>query len=105
MPSPQNSSSKAARRAIVMVIDGCGIGASPDAEQFGDLPNCNTLANTAHKVGGLRLPVLEKMGLGRISAIDGINAKALTNGLFGKLREKSNGKDTQTGHWEMMGIV
>ena len=99
------NSSKGARRAIVMVIDGCGIGASPDAADFGDAATCNTLANTARYVDGLHLPTLERLGLGKVSPIDGINAKAASNGLFGKLRERSNGKDTQTGHWEMMGVV
>lgn len=88
-----------------MVIDGCGIGASPDAGSFGDAATCNTLGNTAHHLGGLSLPNLQKLGLGKIAPIDGVDAKAATNGLFGKLRERSNGKDTQTGHWEMMGVV
>jgi phosphopentomutase len=88
-----------------MVIDGCGIGASPDAGSFGDAATCNTLGNTAHQLGGLSLPTLERLGLGKIAPIDGLNAKVASNGLFGKLRERSNGKDTQTGHWEMMGVV
>lgn len=88
-----------------MVIDGCGIGASPDAGSFGDAATCNTLGNTAHQLGGLSLPNLQKLGLGKIAPIDGVDANAATNGLFGKLRERSNGKDTQTGHWEMMGVV
>ena len=88
-----------------MVIDGCGIGAAPDAAIFGDQPTCNSLANTARRLGGLSLPALEKLGLGKIAAIDGLNKNSKTNGLFGKLRERSNGKDTQTGHWEMMGVV
>jgi phosphopentomutase len=100
-----STGAKAARRAIVIVIDGCGIGASPDAGSFGDAASCNTLANTARHVGGLRLPNLEKLGLGKVSPIDGIASSNNSNGLFGKLRERSNGKDTQTGHWEMMGVV
>lgn len=93
------------RRAIVLVIDGCGIGASPDAEAFGDSKTCNTLANTASHVGGLKLPVMEKLGLGNITAIDGVKQLDECYARFGKLEETSNGKDTQTGHWEMMGIV
>lgn len=93
------------KRAIVMVIDGCGIGAAPDAEEFGDLTSCNTLANIAREVGGLSLPNLGKLGLGSISPIAGIKAEASRMGLFGKLEEASNGKDTQTGHWEMMGVI
>lgn len=100
-----STESKAARRAIVLVIDGCGIGASPDAANFGDAASCNTLANTARQVGGLHLPNLEKLGLGKVAPIEGIAAGNSSNGLYGKLRERSNGKDTQTGHWEMMGLV
>jgi len=93
------------RRAIVLVIDGCGIGAAPDHEAFGDLSNCNTIANVAREMGGLKLPNLGKLGLGSISPIQGVNADLTKLGLFGKLEEASNGKDTQTGHWEMMGVV
>lgn len=99
------SDGKNKKRAIVLVIDGCGIGAAPDAQAFGDSTNCNTLANIAREVGGLDLPNLSKLGLGRISPIDGVKESAAKLGLFGKLEEASNGKDTQTGHWEMMGVV
>lgn len=94
-----------ARRAIVLVIDGCGIGAAPDAEAFGDSSSCNTLANTATRLGGLKLPTMEKLGLGNIAAIDGVKQLDQCFARFGKLEESSNGKDTQTGHWEMMGVV
>lgn len=93
------------RRAIVIIVDGCGIGAASDAHAFGDLPTCNTLANTAQAVGGLNLPTLAKLGLGNISPIRGVPAEEHCLGLYGKLQERSNGKDTQTGHWEMMGII
>jgi phosphopentomutase len=93
------------RRAIVLIIDGCGIGASPDAGRFGDAASCNSIANTAKAVGGLKLPNLERIGLGNITPIEGVKKNASANGIFGKLQEKSNSKDTQTGHWEMMGIV
>ncbi|MBX3073403.1 phosphopentomutase [Candidatus Obscuribacterales bacterium] len=99
------SENKANRRAIVMVIDGCGIGAAPDHEAFGDLSNCHTLANVARETGGLTLPNLARLGLGQISPIEGVDKSATKLGLFGKLEEVSNGKDTQTGHWEMMGVV
>lgn len=94
-----------ARRAIVVVIDGCGIGAAPDAEKFGDRKDCNTLANVGRVTGGLKLPTMERLGLGNITAIDGIRQVDDCSGHFGKLEEASNGKDTQTGHWEMMGVV
>lgn len=99
------SDGKNKKRAIVLVIDGCGIGAAPDAEAFGDLKSCHTLANIAREVGGLDLPNLSKLGLGRISPIEGVSENATKLGLFGKLEEASNGKDTQTGHWEMMGVI
>ena len=98
-------STENAPRAIVLIIDGCGAGAAPDADRFGDSFDCNTLANTANHVGSLSLPNLGKLGLGNITAIAGVPKNERASGLFGKLRELSNGKDTQTGHWEMMGVV
>lgn len=93
------------KRAIVIVIDGCGVGASPDAEAFGDPVTSNTIANTAKATGGLTLPNLKRLGLGNITSIEGVSREDRALALFGKLEESSNGKDTQTGHWEMMGIV
>lgn len=93
------------RRAIILVVDGCGIGAAPDADKFGDSFSCNTISNTAKAVGGLRLPNFEKLGLGNITSIEGVKAIEKSAGYYGKLKELSAGKDTQTGHWEMMGIV
>jgi phosphopentomutase len=93
------------RRAVVMVIDGCGIGAAPDFADYGDLANCNSLANTASYVGGLTLPNMAKLGLGNICDIQGVAKTKQNMGFYGKLQEASHGKDTQTGHWEMMGIV
>lgn len=93
------------RRAIILVVDGCGIGAAPDATKFGDSDSCNSIGNTAKAVGGLKLPVLESMGLGNIAALEGVKPVSNPTGFFGKLQEVSNGKDTQTGHWEMMGII
>lgn len=93
------------RRAIVLVIDGCGIGAAPDAAEFGDLTTCNTLANTARETGGLNLPNMAKLGLGNITSISGVPKVDKSLGFYGKLQESSNGKDTQTGHWEMMGVI
>lgn len=93
------------RRAIILVVDGCGIGAAPDADKFGDSFSCNTIGNTAQAVGGLRLPNFEKLGLGNITSIEGVKAIEKSAGYYGKLKELSAGKDTQTGHWEMMGIV
>lgn len=102
---PEPSIQKSSRRAIILIVDGCGIGAAPDAAAFGDQPTCNSIGNTARAVGGLKLPNLQRIGLGNIAQLAGVAPAANPTGIFGKLRERSNGKDTQTGHWEMMGIV
>lgn len=91
------------RRAIVLVADGLGVGAAPDAADYGDVGS-NTLGNTAKAVGGLRLPVLEDLGIGNLGAFEGISATRPT-GVVGRLAEKSAGKDTTTGHWELAGLV
>jgi phosphopentomutase len=101
----QETASGDPARAIVVVIDGCGIGSSPDHLHFGDSADCNSLANTASAIGGLHLPNLAKLGLGNITNIKGVKPAENPTGLFGKLAEASDGKDTQTGHWEMMGII
>lgn len=93
------------RRAIILIVDGCGIGASPDAKNFGDSDSCNSICNTARSVGGLKLPNFERLGLGNIVPVEGVAEVKDPSGYFGKLQELSAGKDTQTGHWEMMGIV
>jgi phosphopentomutase len=92
------------KRAIVIIIDGVGIGEMPDASNYGD-QGSHTLANLASAVGGLHLPNLEKMGLGKIASINGLNSslKALAN--FGKMAEMSKGKDSTTGHWELAGLI
>jgi phosphopentomutase len=92
-------------RAIVLVIDSGGVGASPDFAQFGDAPNANTLGHAAQSVGGLSLPTFERLGLGCIADIPGVACVSKPLACVGRLREISNGKDTITGHWEMMGIV
>jgi phosphopentomutase len=91
-------------RFVVIVIDSCGAGALPDAPSYGDA-GANTLANCARKVGGLRLPTLEDWGLGNITAIPGCAPAAAPRAGFGKMAEQSHGKDTTTGHWEMMGVL
>ena len=91
------------KRVIVIIIDGVGIGELPDAAEYGD-SGSNTLANIARAVGGFRLPNLEKLGLGKIYPVQGLNAglNALAN--YGKMAEKSPGKDSTTGHWELAGM-
>ncbi|MGB7055734.1 MAG: phosphopentomutase [bacterium] len=92
------------KRAIVLILDGVGIGALPDAAQYGD-EGSNTLVNLAQRCGGLKLPVLEKMGLGNICDIEGIKKIAKPIACFGKMAEKSPGKDSTSGHWELCGVI
>jgi len=93
-----------APRAIVMVLDSVGAGELPDAAEYGDAGS-NTLGNTAHAVGGLNMPVLGAMGLGNIAAIEGVLPCAAPVASWGRNAESSAGKDTTTGHWEMMGVT
>jgi len=92
------------RRVIIIVLDSVGIGEMPDAEDYGDLGS-HTLGNIARLRGGLQLPFLEKLGLGNIDLISGVPANPNPAGSFGKMAERSIGKDTTTGHWEMAGVI
>lgn len=91
-------------RAIVLVLDSVGAGALPDAADYGD-EGSNTLANTARAVGGLSMPNLGAMGLGSVTPIQGVAPVSDPSASWGRNAEASAGKDTTTGHWEMMGIV
>ncbi|MGM0445580.1 MAG: phosphopentomutase [Bacillota bacterium] len=91
-------------RIIVVVLDSVGIGALPDADRYGD-PGANTLVHTAQAVGGLNLENLEKFGLGKIDNIKGLKNDLKSSAVYGKMKEKSVGKDTTTGHWELAGLV
>jgi len=89
------------QRVIVLVMDSVGIGALPDADQYGDA-GANTLGNIARSLGGLFLPVMNKLGLGAVAPIEGL--KPVTQiGFYGKMAEKSHAKDTTSGHWELAG--
>ncbi|MFN2459919.1 MAG: phosphopentomutase [Candidatus Velthaea sp.] len=92
-------------RVLVFVMDSAGVGALPDAAAFGDGPQANTIGNVAERLGGLTLPNFERLGLGRITPLRGVAAVERPFAAVGRLRERSNGKDTITGHWEMAGIV
>ncbi|QNO16734.1 phosphopentomutase [Alkalicella caledoniensis] len=92
------------KRVILLVLDSVGIGALPDADKYNDVGS-NTLGNIAKKVGGLKLPTLEKMGLGNIHPIEGVKNVEEPVASYGKMMEKSPGKDTTTGHWELAGII
>src|SRR5436305_5120689 len=91
-------------RACVIVLDAVGAGALPDAAEFGD-EGSNTLANVAQAVGGLDLPTLEALGFGNIEPLEGCAAQPGAPAIAGRLLERSKGKDTTTGHWELMGVV
>lgn len=88
---------------IIIVLDGVGVGAMPDAANYGD-EGANTLGNMAESLGGLSLPNLEKLGLGNIIPIKGISSQKRPLASFGKLTEVSPGKDSTTGHWELGGV-
>ena len=92
------------RRAIVVVADGVGCGGARDATAYGDA-GADTLGNLSRAVGGLRLPNLESLGLGRLTAIAGVAPVSAPRGAWGAMAEASVGKDTITGHWEMAGLV
>lgn len=92
-------------RAIIIVLDSCGVGEAPDAGEYGDA-GTDTLGHTAKAVGGLRLPNLEAAGLGNLhGGLLGVEAVASPTMAFGKLAEASAGKDSTTGHWEIAGII
>jgi phosphopentomutase len=91
------------RRAAVIVLDACGVGALPDAEAYGDA-GANTLGHLAESVGGLELPTLERLGLGSILPLRGV-APAERPVLHGRLAPVGPGKESTTGHWELMGVV
>ena len=93
------------KRAIIIVIDSMGCGAMPDHAEFGDTDKCNTLRNVCEFNNGLDLPVMEAMGLGNLQNFKGITPTGTPIGQYGTLEEKSKGKDTTTGHWEIAGLV
>ena len=93
------------KRAIIIVIDSLGAGAMPDAPKYGDSMECNTLVNVAKFNHGLNLPNFERLGLGNIDKVEGVNAVEKPLACFGKMLEVSEGKDTTTGHWEIAGLI
>ena len=93
------------KRAIIMVIDSMGIGAMEDCRDFNDVPECNTLKNVCEFNDGLNTPNMAKLGLGNIQDFKGITKESNPIGQYGTMIEKSKGKDTTTGHWEMAGLV
>lgn len=99
MPNPERDF----RRALLLVLDGVGCGDAPDALAFGDAGS-NTLVHIADARGGLQLPNLEQLGLGRIVDIRGVAAVSSPAGAWGVMQPRSPGKDSTTGHWELAGL-
>lgn len=91
------------KRVFLIVLDSVGIGEAPDAAEFGDV-GADTLGHIAEHRNGLQMPTMGKLGLSNIREIKGINKADKPLAHFTKMQEKSNGKDTMTGHWELMGL-
>ena len=91
-------------RVIWIVLDSFGVGSLPDAKAYGD-DGANTLLHIAENAKGFSLPNMESLGLGNIEAAPGVAATDLPRGAWGKARERSAGKDTTAGHWEMAGVI
>jgi phosphopentomutase len=92
------------RRVLCIILDGVGVGEAPDAADFGDAGS-NSLGNTSRFVGSLRLPTLGRMGLGYIVPIEGVTADPSPIAFHGRMTPVSRGKDSTSGHWELMGCV
>jgi phosphopentomutase len=91
-------------KVALIVLDGVGVGASPDADAYGDVGS-DTVGNLARQLGELQLPHLGRLGLGHLTAIEGTPPEPHPIGAYGRLQEVSAGKDSTTGHWELCGIV
>jgi phosphopentomutase len=94
----------ALERAVVVVLDGVGVGQAPDADLYGD-GGANCLTNCANVVGTLALPAMGRMGIGNVTPILGTPPTVPASGAYGRMIERSAGKDSTTGHWELMGLV
>jgi phosphopentomutase len=91
------------RRAVILVLDGVGIGAAPDADQYGDVGS-NTLGHVADHMGGLDLPAMAAAGLGNVVPLRGMPARPDATAAWGSMTPASRGKDSTTGHWEIAGV-
>jgi len=91
------------KRAAIIILDGVGIGESPDAAEYGD-SGSDTLGNVARACGGLTLPRLERFGLGNIRPLEGMRRRGDVVGAWGSMRPASAGKDSTAGHWEIAGV-
>ncbi len=91
------------KRIFLVVLDSVGIGEAPDAADYRDT-GADTLGHIATHLGGIKLPHMEKLGLGNIREIEGVHAVSSPLAHYSKMEEASVGKDTMTGHWELMGL-
>jgi phosphopentomutase len=91
------------RRAAIIVLDGVGIGAAPDAADYGDVGS-DTLGNVSRAIGGMDLPNLRRSGLGNIAVLEGVAPESAAQGAWGLMIPQSAGKDSTTGHWEIAGV-
>jgi phosphopentomutase len=91
------------KRAVILILDGVGIGEAPDAADYGD-SGSDTLGNVARACGGLKLPRLERLGMGNIRPLDGVAPRGDAAGAWGTMRPASAGKDSTAGHWEIAGV-
>jgi len=91
------------KRIITIVMDSVGVGATPDAADYNDV-GADTFGNIAKAVNGLHMPNIQSLGMGNLHSIQGIEPSKNPKGYYGKMLEASVGKDTMTGHWEMMGL-
>lgn len=91
------------KRVFLIVMDSVGIGEAPDADKFGD-KGADTIGHIAEKMNGLKMPNMGKLGLSNISEVKGIEKAEKPKAFYTKMQEASNGKDTMTGHWEIMGL-
>ena len=91
-------------RVVLIILDGVGIGELPDADEFGDAGS-DTLGNLARERGGFDLPNFQRMGLGNISRLEGMNRVEKPIASYGKMASQSPAKDSTTGHWELSGLI
>ncbi|PLT28265.1 phosphopentomutase [Peribacillus deserti] len=94
---------KTFKRVFLVVMDSVGIGEAPDAKKFGD-EGSDTLGHIAERMNGLNMPVMAELGLSNIRPIQGLEKAEKPKAFYTKMQEASNGKDTMTGHWEIMGL-
>ncbi|MGI5901989.1 MAG: phosphopentomutase [Desulfitobacteriia bacterium] len=92
------------KRVVILILDSLGIGEAPDAAAYGD-EGSNTLGNILRKIGALKIPHLQGLGLGNIVPLPNLQPAKQPAASFGKMAPRSAGKDTITGHWEIAGLI